>query len=302
MKFSLVSVRFKYLIVKHSVCILRLNHRDCVNIKYEPLDIDNNLSEAVSSKMDTVKSLPETFPDDIFFEVFVKLDMITVARLCQSCKRLLSIANRPEALKVFAERSGLPYPETFAELSGLFKMTKNCHARAIMIMYAARDGDVRVMNATLKLCERDFSLNDAMRTAAKNGHISIVKVLLSNNITLYSTRNGMACASENGHINIVKLLLYVDPSMGSRILSIKKAAGRGHIDIVKLLIDNGTTVNSKTIEFAAEHGYIDIVKLLLANGATVNSKAINKAAEHGYVDVVKLLLDNGTFRHTYTTV
>ena len=280
--------------------------------------------------MDTVKSLLVTFPDDILFEVLVNSDMETVATLCQSCKRLLANVNRPEALKVFAERSGLPYSKTFAELSGLFETTKSNYGRDTMIKQAARDGDVRVVDATLKLCNRasslteaaliaaenesigvvevslangdvvkcctkfsKFPLIDTIFAAAENGRVGVIELFLVNGATANDKMRGMGHASSYGHINIVELLLANNPTMYGKNNSMSLASGRGHLDIVKLLLANGANDMDSSMISAAGRGHLDIVKLLLANGATSNRGTIESAAAYGHISVVKLLLENG---------
>ena len=80
------------------------------------------------------------------------------------------------------------------------------------------------------------------------------------------------------------------------------AAGAGDFETVKKLLDDGASVDEKTVAtplyFAAQNGHADVVALLIERGADVNGMskfgaALHISARRGHIHIMEILLQNG---------
>jgi len=219
----------------------------------------------------------------------------------QSCQRYESTRRRRSRSVSFSFSNALPGTPTDSIVQDRAKYTKS-NIGMTPLMAAAREGNVEKVESLLKdtddnvnitaVDKRDF---DALMYAVRDGHVKVVNLLLNhlqkqnkhfdNRRTKYGLTH-VLYAALNGHKECVELL-YQNSKKGKEILNctdeygftpLMGAARNGHMETAKVLIELGADVEQRdrngltALFWAVISKNMGMVSLLVSNGAKVNTR------------------------------
>jgi len=189
--------------------------------------------------------------------------------------------------------------------------------KQLIMFYTVAFGNVETLklleNKGVDLQSSDKFYNEPLTIAAKYGQLEMVEYLLSKNVDI-EAQNGddetaLMEAVINDQYEVAEYLLKKGAKTHYTILdkyprdALYKASRNGNIEMMKLIINNGYTLNDKSIDLAmhgaTEKNQTEALKYLLSIGADIgieydSTPLLETACLLGNLEVVKLLVENGT--------
>lgn len=165
----------------------------------------------------------------------------------------------------------------------LSNLISDIHMYEYSIYYAAKLGQVAVLNFLLDYDDSSDHLGMALCCAVYHGHLEAVKVLISAGASTEfcddQDRTPLYIASERGFIEIVKLLLDSGAVFDSDQYSVKVlfiSILKGHDKVAKELIKQNVNIQSEdgntALHCAVVYKRVEILDFLINKGDLVNTK------------------------------
>jgi len=156
---------------------------------------------------------------------------------------------------------------------------------------AARRGHYNIIEWAAEK-DKTFSMSQVIIAAARNGNVTVMNKILKIKNPTELSKNMLLNFARAGKINLIKAFSVNRPFDGKVLKSIcSNAAVKGYLDIVAWAVENGSS--STHIAFAAASGgHLHIIKWCERKGISTEYIA-DDAVENGHFDVLEWALGKG---------
>lgn len=189
----------------------------------------------------------------------------------------------------------------------------------VVLGYACEAGNLKIINAIVKLCNKSFDLAylhnvwiKALHSACEGGHIKICKMFMDKirydgyASSAYSAQC-IFSACKSGKLDVVRLIL--NSNKNGRIIEVDVNKGLqgacigGHVQIAKFMINIGARNFQDAFYYACKSRCVEIVEFMVKKCNIKHyardrlTECLSIACSHGGADVVKFLLKCGITRN-----